>query len=154
SVAHRFNRHYSKACGSRGFVLRFVSARPTRPGVRSRSATALRIQDSAEGAYLNQRSPPNVGFCPYRKSVVMERRRRAEPSPPAFSTPITLHNHEPGSRATLRPRCFRPALEPIEMGSGGVEREPTNVEGVLRTAMSLRLPLRGRPEGGPRYGKS
>ena len=28
----------------------FVSARPTRPGVRSRSATALRIQDSADDA--------------------------------------------------------------------------------------------------------
>jgi hypothetical protein len=30
----------------------FVSARPTRPGVRPRSATALRIQDSAEGAFF------------------------------------------------------------------------------------------------------
>ena len=48
----------------------------------------------------------------------MESRRRAEPSPPAFSTPITLHNHGPGSRATQRPRCFRPALEPLETGTG------------------------------------
>ena len=44
----------------------FVSARPTRLGVRPRPATALRIQDSAEDAFLDQRPQQAVGFCPKR----------------------------------------------------------------------------------------
>jgi hypothetical protein len=62
--------------------------------------------------------------CSYRRSVVMERSRRAEPSPPTFCTPISLHNHGPASRATERPRYFGPALEPIETGLDGLEPEP------------------------------
>jgi hypothetical protein len=43
----------------------FASARPTRLESRPSLLTALRIQDSAEGAPLNRRSPPTVGFCPF-----------------------------------------------------------------------------------------
>ena len=76
------------------------------------------------------------------------------PSPPVFSTPITLHNHGPGSRATQRPRLCWPALTTIERGMAEREPEPTSVEGVLGALMSLRLPFSGLPEGRPRYGKS
>ena len=60
----------------------------------------------------------------------MERRRRMEPSRPAFSTPITLHNYWPGPRTSQRPRCLRTALEPIETGTGWAgtarqERQPS-----------------------------
>jgi hypothetical protein len=44
-----------------------------------------------------------------------------EPSQPAFSTPITLHNYWPGYRAIKRPLCFRPAFDPIEMGTSWAE---------------------------------
>src|SRR5262245_45392154 len=47
-----------------GFVLRLCIRKADGPGVRPRSATALRIQDSAESAHLNRRSPKCVGFCP------------------------------------------------------------------------------------------
>src|SRR5262249_8028388 len=37
---------------------------------------------------------------------------------PVSSTPTALHNYGPGSRAIQRPRCFRPALEPVKKGTG------------------------------------
>ena len=92
--------------------------------------------------------------CPYRRSVVMERRRRAEPSPPGFSTLIALHNHGPGSRATQRPGASGQPSNPSRRGLAGLEPEPLSIESVLGAVMSLRLPLRGRPERWPRYGKS
>ena len=96
----------------------------------------------------------SVGFCPDRRSVVMERRRRAGPSPPGFSTLIALHNHGPGSRATQRPDASGQPSNPSRRGLAGLEPEPSSIESVLGGVMSLRLPLRGRPERRPRYGKS
>ena len=92
--------------------------------------------------------------CIFRRTLVMERRRRAEPSPPGFSTLIALHNHGPGSRATQRPGASGQPSNPSRRGLAGLEPEPLSIESVLGAVMSLRLPLRGRPERWPRYGKS
>jgi hypothetical protein len=117
---------------------------------------ALSKNNGAGGAprFLARRSLPSVGSCPYRRSVVMERRKRAERSLPAFSSEITLHNYGPGSRATQRPRCFRPALEPIEAGidwaGTGAHERRRRLENGHEPAASFR----GRPARLPRYGTS
>ena len=55
---------YSKGRASRGFVLRGCIRKADGAGVRLRSATALRIQDSADRALLNRRTSEAVGYCP------------------------------------------------------------------------------------------
>ena len=107
-----------------------------------------------ESAPLNRRSVQSVGFCPYEKSVVMERRWRMEPSPPAFSTLITLHNYWPGSRATKCPRCVRPTLEPIETGTGWAGIGAHERRRCLERGHEHAAPLQWSPGGRHRYGKS
>jgi hypothetical protein len=72
----------------------------------------------AQSAHLNQRSQPSVGFCPYRRSVVMQSRGRPEPSVSLVSTPITFHNYRPWSMAITQPASLQPVDEPIENGTG------------------------------------
>ena len=48
-LTHRFNLHIAKAVPVAASSSAVVSARPAGPGMRPRSLTALRIQDSSEG---------------------------------------------------------------------------------------------------------
>jgi hypothetical protein len=56
SITHLFKRPGAKAVPVAAPSSAVVSARPTVPGVRSRSATALRIQDSAGSSGVNRRT--------------------------------------------------------------------------------------------------
>ena len=75
----------------------------------------------------------------------MERRRRAEPSPPGFSTLIALHNHGPGSRATQRPDASGQPSNPSRRGLAGLEPEPSSIESVLGGVIELAAPLAWPP---------
>ena len=84
----------------------------------------------------------------------MESQGRAEPSPPAFSTPIALHNYGPGPRAIRRPRCFWPAVEPIATGTGPAGNGPHERQMRLESDHEPAAPLPWPPWRRPRYGKS
>src|SRR5438309_7955 len=129
----------------------FASARPTRPGVRPRSATALRIQDSAEDVfearYPNQSSLDSGGDLrklnrrtpdPLRERPHMIRQLRGHRRCPLRARTGLERPHRPAEvRAIHREECHRAMDPPILREAIRLPRLP-RVSVAVRTVVALR----------------